>query len=233
MVIYPTGAMFQLVFLILGPLLFALYINDLPSVVKYSKLDLYADDAELHYSHSDVHMMESRIQMDLDALTLWLQSSRLCLNVIKSKCMLVGSRQKIMSKSFNVSVGGALLTQVNSIRYLGVLVDSTLSWATHVSSVISRVRHRLATIIRYGSLPPTILCVLYSAFVLSIFDYCDVVWCPTTAKLTSMMIERVHSRFIKRLPVSYRSKFSFTLMERRRFHTAIQIYTSEVTIIFT
>ena len=93
---------------ILGPLLFALYINDLPSVVRYSILDLYADDAELHYSHSDVHM-KSCIQMDLDAVALWLQSSRLCLNVIKSKCMLVGSRQKLMGKSFNVSVGRALL----------------------------------------------------------------------------------------------------------------------------
>ena len=72
------------------------------------------------------------------------------------------------------------------------------------------MRHH-ATIIRYGSLPPTILCVLYSAFVLPVFDYCDV-WCPTTAKLTSMT-ERVHSKFVKRLPVSYRPKFSFALME--------------------
>ena len=100
-----------------------------------------------------------------------------------------------------------------------------MSWSTHVNNVISRVRHRLATIIRYGSLPPTIFCVLYSAFVLPVFDYCDVVWCPTTAKLTSMT-ERVHSKFVKRLAVSYRPKFSFTLMERRRFHTAIQIFRS-------
>ena len=55
-----------------GPLLFALYINDLPSVVKYSILDLYADDAELHYSHSGVHIIESCIQTDLDAVALWL-----------------------------------------------------------------------------------------------------------------------------------------------------------------
>ena len=42
---------------ILGPLLFALYINDLPSGVKYSILDLCADDAKLHYGHSDVHII--------------------------------------------------------------------------------------------------------------------------------------------------------------------------------
>jgi len=39
---------------VLGPLLFALYINDLPSIVDFSSMDLYADDSELHYSHSDL-----------------------------------------------------------------------------------------------------------------------------------------------------------------------------------
>jgi len=43
---------------ILGPLLFALYINYLPSVVSHSILDLYADDAELHFSHSDLSVVQ-------------------------------------------------------------------------------------------------------------------------------------------------------------------------------
>ena len=57
---------------ILGPLLFALYINDLPSIVKYCLLDLYADDAELHCSHSDLHMVETYLQSDLDSVAVWL-----------------------------------------------------------------------------------------------------------------------------------------------------------------
>ena len=52
--------------------------------------------------------------------------------------------------------------------------------------MVSRVRSQIASILRYGSLPPAVLCVLYTAFVMSLFDYCDVVWCPTTAKLTCM-----------------------------------------------
>jgi len=44
---------------ILGPLLFVLYINDLPSVIKHSLLDFYVDDAELHCSHSDLCVIES------------------------------------------------------------------------------------------------------------------------------------------------------------------------------
>ena len=68
MLYYVIGAMSQLVFL-KGRIhsLFTLYINDLPLVV-----NLYANDAELHYSHSDVHTVESYIQTDLDAVELWL-----------------------------------------------------------------------------------------------------------------------------------------------------------------
>ena len=130
-------------------------------------------------------------------------------------------------KELNVSVGGNMLTQVNSAQYLGVLIDSVLSWTLHVRSMVSRIRSRLALIVRhsYGLLPPAVLCVLYSVFVMPLFDYCDVVWSPSTAKQTCL-IERIYSKFINKLPLTHRSKFPFTLTERRRFHTAVQIYKS-------
>ena len=67
------------------------------------------------------------------------------------KCLPVGSRQRIANKSLNVSIGGTLLAQVNSVRYLGILIDSTLSWTLHISNVVSKVRSCVASIIRYGS----------------------------------------------------------------------------------
>ena len=50
-------------------------------------LDLYADDAELHCSHSDLHMVETFLQSDLNSVSTWLLSSHLCLNVDKSNCV--------------------------------------------------------------------------------------------------------------------------------------------------
>ena len=156
---------------ILGPLLFALHINDLPSVITHCYLDLYdADDAELHCSHSDLCVVETCLQSDLDAVAAWLCTSHLCLNVGKSNCMLIGSRQRVANKSLHVSVGGNRLTQVNSVRYLGVLIDSMLSWTLQICNMVSRIRSRLASIARYGSLPPAVLCVLYSAFVMPLYD---------------------------------------------------------------
>ena len=75
--------------------------------------------------------------------------------------------------------------------------------------------HLFAVMVRFHQL------IIFS----SCFDYCDVVWCPTTAKLTSL-IERVHSKLVNRLSLPFRSKFSYSLIERRRFHTSIQIFKS-------
>ena len=53
--------------------------------------------------------------------------------------MLIGSRQRIANKAINVSVGGTLLTTANSVRYLVITIDPTLSWNLHVSDVVSKV----------------------------------------------------------------------------------------------
>ena len=55
-----------------------------------------------------------------------------------------------------------------------------------------------------------------------LLDYCDVVWCPTTVKFTSVT-ERVHSKIIKKIPLSISS---FALPERRRYHTVLQVFKS-------
>ena len=68
--------------------------------------------------------------------------------------MLIGSRQRIADKTLNISVGGTVLNRATSVWYLGVIIDPTLSWSSHIFNVVSRVRSRLSSIIRYGSLPP-------------------------------------------------------------------------------
>jgi len=129
---------------IFGPLLFALCINDLPTVVKYSMLDLYADDAEMHCSHSDLSVVESYLQSDLDAVTHWQFSALFKKNIVKSNSMLIGSHQRIANKTLDVSIRSTILAQIN---YLRVTIDPTLSWNLHVSNVVSRAQNRIASIL--------------------------------------------------------------------------------------
>ena len=84
----PQGSIF-------GPLFFALYVSYLPSAVSHCFLDLYADDAELHCSDSDLQVVENCLQSDLTSVAAQLRSLHLCLNTDKSKCRLIGSHQRV------------------------------------------------------------------------------------------------------------------------------------------
>ena len=96
-----------------------------------------------------------------------------------------------------------------------------------VANMISRISSRLASIIRFGSLLPAVLCILYLAFVMPLFDNCDVIWTPPMAKKI-YMIKRLHSMFVCKLPLSYLFKFPFIILltERHQFHMAVQIFKS-------
>ena len=95
----------------------------------------------MYCSLSDLSLVEKCLQSDLDDVIHWLCSSRLCLNIVKSHLMLIGSCQRIANKMLKVSVECTLLTQVSSVHYLGATFDPMLSWNLHVffSNVVCRV----------------------------------------------------------------------------------------------
>ena len=105
--------------------------------------------------------------------TLWLHGleARTYVWVLKNLtvCLLVALRGCWIKPFLSQLVEVRMLSQVYSVQYLGVLMDSTLSWNLHNCNMISRVRSRFVSIIRFGSLPPAVLCVLYSAFVMPFF----------------------------------------------------------------
>ena len=80
---------------ILGPLLFLLYVNDLSSSCDLlSDEHLYADDTTLTYADNDFDQILTVMNRDLHALDDWLNKNKLSLNVIKTKCMFIGTHQK-------------------------------------------------------------------------------------------------------------------------------------------
>ena len=80
---------------ILGPLLFLLYINDLPNCSLLSDVRMCADDTNLMFASSDPEELFSSLTHDLSNLKQWLDSNRLSLNVLKTKCLFTGTRYKI------------------------------------------------------------------------------------------------------------------------------------------
>ena len=211
-----------------------IYVNDLPTAITDVDVNLYADDTELHYCHSDFRQLECILQCAVTQLFIWLVANKLKLSVPKSSSMLIGTRQRISGKTLHLSLDSLPLQQVSTVRYLGVYIDQHLTWHQHVEYVLRRVRGKLYSINRLKPLTPTVLKLLYQAHVLPIIDYCDVVWVPTNVGHLKRL-ERLHSRFSS-YDSARSSAFNLTLVERRRFsycHTSIQDLKKAITLLLT
>ena len=108
---------------ILGPLLFLIYINDLPDCLSFSIPTMYADDTHITYAGSDLHLIQSSLSHDLEKLSKWLVSNRLTLNATKTEFMLIGSRQRLstLSDTLELSIDNVPIEQVPSVKSLGLI----------------------------------------------------------------------------------------------------------------
>ena len=79
----------------LGPLLFIIYINDLPLSVKHSQVKMYADDTGLSFSSKNILTINERVNEDLKCLKIWLAGNKLSINVAKTNSLLIGSSKNL------------------------------------------------------------------------------------------------------------------------------------------
>ena len=91
-----------------GPLLFPIYINDLPHAVQNSVVSMYADDTSLCYQASDIETLNEAINNDLIQLETWLKGNKLSLNVAKTNSMLISTKLKHKGRVINYLWGGGV-----------------------------------------------------------------------------------------------------------------------------
>jgi hypothetical protein len=79
---------------ILGPLLFILYINDLPLSISNCNTDMYADDSTIHISGKNISDIQTKVQEDLNRIELWCKDNMFinCINCNKTKCITVRTK---------------------------------------------------------------------------------------------------------------------------------------------
>ena len=139
----------------------------------------YADDTNLTFASKDLNELFSSLTHDLGNLKQWLDSNRLSLNVLKTKCLFTCTRQKIslLPSDPHISLDGHSIERVNSYKCLGVQVDETLSWEAHISEVIGKVAKVLAALRRLRPIcPQSTLVTIYKSLILPHLDYISAVW---------------------------------------------------------
>ena len=129
---------------LISPLLFSLYVNDLPSAVTANCL-MFADDVKIFRkvkTHSDV----LALQKDIDSVSQWAADWRLNLNPTKCKLFKITLKKNIHPSSYKIN--NICLESVDIIRDLGVVLDRKLTFSDHISSIVSKGNRALGLLTR-------------------------------------------------------------------------------------
>ena len=156
---------------------------------------MYADDTNLTFASSDPEELFLSLAHDLSNLKQWLDSNRLSLNVLKTKCLFTGTRNKIsLLPSEPYICFDGLIERVNSYKCLGVQVDEILSWEAHISEVVSKVAKVLAALRRLRPIcPQSTLVTIYKSLILPHLNYCCAVW-GCIGNGLSLRLEKLQNR---------------------------------------
>ena len=163
---------------ILGPLLFNIFVNDLPDVVKHSSINLYADDATIYVSDRDPATVSMRLSEDLARILQWIEANGMRMNIAKTQLMVLSRKsRRTHANSVRVKLEDEEICPQQSVKYLGVTIDQDLSWSQHVEIVRKKSLAGLSAVRRASAyLPTATRRLLYNALVLPHLDYCSVVY---------------------------------------------------------
>ena len=172
----PQGSM-------LGPMLFTLYMNDLPTAAKFSNIESYVDDTKIYLScaSKDIHSCLQQVSEDLKSIASWCCANHLLINPDKTKLVLFGTRQ-LVSKLPDVTASFLKhqLCPVSSGKDLGVTPDSGLTFNNHISSFSSSLLSSLYQKSRVRHLfSKNVLYIMINSIVFSKLFYCSAVWAGT------------------------------------------------------
>jgi len=120
----------------LGPLLFLLYINDLPLVFQFF-CSIFADHIELLISDNDPTSLEEKTNIELNRVFSWLQKNKHTLNLSETKTILFNNHN--LPITLNINCNNVPSEQVNSTKYLGTIIDSNLTWKEQIASFEEKV----------------------------------------------------------------------------------------------
>ena len=174
----PQGA-------ILSPLLFCIYLNDLPTSPTFCNLESYVDDSKLFMSFPLVELVAAieKLEQDLHSVAQWCCENHLLINPDKTKLLFLGTRQMLsrLPEDPRVVFLGKTLKPTDSAKDLGVFLDPHLTYDHHISCVVSSCFAKLCQINRVKrSFDKETLELLITSLVFSKMLYCSSVWSNTT-----------------------------------------------------
>ena len=112
---------------VLGPLLFLLYINDMPKCSNILEFHLFADDTHL--------FLETDLNIELEKVSQWLYANKLYLNTDKTNFVVFHSPQRRIMHNMNLRIFNTSIKSDTRVKYLGLILDSNLNWKAYIHEI--------------------------------------------------------------------------------------------------
>lgn len=180
----------------LGPLLFAIFVNDLCEVFNDCEFLLYADDLKIfrHISSADDTIS---LQRNLQAVDVWCKRNGMTLNVSKCECISFTRRHQQNTHVHEYRIGDQCLRRVATVKDLGVVLDSGMTFKPHINQVVSRASSMLGFVKRQSKCfsCPYVTKSLYCALVRPLLEYASVVWDPVFS-VDNNRLESIQKQFL-------------------------------------
>ena len=162
---------------ILGPTLFIIYINDLASLHPDLNTVLFADDTSFTFTAVNSTVMEKQLSTFLPLIENWFFENRLQLNAGKSNYIHFKQRESKSTVEYKLKFYGEKINKVSTTKFLGLHIDSNLSWKVQLQAVSGKLAHMTGVFAKLRkSLPLYILKGLYNSFVLPHLSYGLCLW---------------------------------------------------------
>ena len=182
---------------VLGPVLFTLYVND---IFETSSLNttLFADDTHLLSSASSTAELDALTGDQMPKVHEWTAQNNLCINASKSQLLTVNSKNNL-----TVNIAGQPVSNTDNAKYLGVLLDSNMSWKSHIQSLETKLSPKCGLFYSLGRfMPAWVLLILFKSLIQSKLHYGILCWgaASKTALKPLQKLQHKVLRIIARAP---------------------------------
>ena len=126
---------------ILGPLLFLIFVNDLPKSTSLNPI-MFADDTNLFYSNKNITTLFEFVNKELIKINTWFKTNKLSLNANKTKYVFFhkARKKKNLPITFPIlKINDTEIKREQSIKFLGVMIDENLTWRNHIDLIENKI----------------------------------------------------------------------------------------------
>ena len=217
---------------VLGPVLFLIFINDLPNAAKKSIVDIFTEYTTLSFHHPSIDVVSDSLSDDLHSIKKWCDINCMSINVAKTKSLYISSKSKPCSAN-QISFENGMIQTSNEEKLLGVTIDSKLSFDCHINNVLKKCNSMLYLLSRIKAfLNIPMRKIFFNAYILPHLDYCCVIWgnCGVSQEQKIIRFQKRAARLILDKPFETPSSELFrelnwmTFPERVLFQKAVLMY---------